>query len=95
MFTELDAPANFVLVPHQGSTHLYSPSLPFPNTIFSPQKRKGKWCHLLKFKIYPPSSLVYLHEDLSCSGPLIEKEIWLLTYSLGDGLPSMRLRGSS
>lgn len=52
------------------------PSFPTtPYHFFSHQKRKEKLGHLLRFKIYLSSFLVYLHEDVFCLGALSEKEI--------------------
>ena len=77
MFTELDSPANFMLVPlREVSAYINPPSFSlFPHIIFFffYQKRNAKWCHLLRFRIYVPSFLVYVHEVLLCLEPLTEK----------------------
>ena len=59
------------------------------------KKKKKRQTVVLKFQIDPPSFLVHRHEDLFCLGPLIEEEIWSLSCSLGGGLPTAGLRGSS
>lgn len=98
MFTELDSDANFVLVPLQGSMHLRMPLASLlPRIIFFfPLKRKEETsvlCSGSKFTLLASSFTCV--RVRSVWGPLTENKIWLLPWSLGDGLPSMGLHHSS